>query len=224
MNLINGDSYLELSKIPDKSIDLVVMDPPYYQPGNAGGGAFGGDNIAYYSELSTISHGISNNLLDLLCQKMKRINLYTYCNKKQLLFYLSYFNTKNTTFDLLTWHKSNPIPATSNIYLRDTEFILFFRERGVKLYGNYHTKKTYYVTPINKSDKTTYNHPTVKLVDQVKNFIINSSNEGEIVLDPFMGTGTTGVAAKLLKRDFIGIEINKAYYDTAVNRINTLTS
>lgn len=62
-------------------------------------------------------------------------------------------------------------------------------------------------------------HPTEKPVELNKLFISNSTDEGEVVLDCFMGTGSCGVAAKELNRDFIGIEIDKKYFDIAVKRI-----
>lgn len=137
------------------------MDPPYYQPGQAGSGAFGGGNRNYYNELSQMSDGISNDELDLIVKKLKKINLYVYCNKKQLLQYLTYFGSLSVkvNFNLLCWHKSNPIPATHNIYLRDTEYILFFREAGVKLYGTYESKRTYFISGINLKDKKTIQSP-----------------------------------------------------------------
>lgn len=80
-------------------------------------------------------------------------------------------------------------------------------------------KKTYFITPINAKDKKLYQHPTCKPVDILKNFIINSSNENDVVLDPFMGSGSTGVACINTHRNFIGIEINAKYYETAKTRL-----
>lgn len=119
----------------------------------------------------------------------------------------------------MTWHKTNPVPACGNKYLTDTEFILFFREKGVRLYGNFYTKKTYYVTPINIADKRKYKHPTIKPLDILDNFIVNSSLENDVVFDPFMGSGSTGVSAVKNNRSFIGIEIEKPYFDIAKQRI-----
>jgi DNA modification methylase len=96
---------------------------------------------------------------------------------------------------------------------------LFFREKGVKIYGSFDTKFTYYVTPSNMEDKRRYKHPTIKPLTIVKNLITNSSMEGELVFDPFLGSGTTGVAAKELGRDFIGCEISDEYIKIARTRI-----
>ena len=56
---------------------------------------------------------------------------------------MEYFTSKNCNYEVLTWHKQNPSPLTNNIYLPDTEYVIFAREKGVKLYGNYHTKHKY---------------------------------------------------------------------------------
>ena len=72
---------------------------------------------------------------------------------------------------------------------------------------------------MNQSDKKIYGHTTCKPIDIVKNFIINSSQEGDLVLDPFMGSGTTAVAANSEGRHFIGFETNEEYYKKACKRI-----
>lgn len=119
----------------------------------------------------------------------------------------------------LTWHKTNPIPTGNNKYLSDTEYILFFREKGVGLFGNYHTKKKYYVTQTNKEDKDKYGHPTIKPLFILENLIINSSHEGDLILDPFMGSGSTAVASLNQGRHFIGYEIDDTYFNIATQRI-----
>ena len=85
----------------------------------------------------------------------------------------------------------------------------------------YENAKTYYVAPLNQKDKKLYKHPTIKPLELLEKFIKNSSHAGDIILDPFMGSGTTGVACKKLNRDFIGIEIDKDYFEIAKNRIET---
>jgi len=103
----------------------------------------------------------------------------------------------------------------------DTEYCLFFRDKGVYVGGSPNTKMTYYVTPTNKTDKKKYKHPTPKPLFIIKNLIINSSKEGDIVLDPYVGSGTTAVAAKELKRHYIGIDNKIEYCKTAQVRLNT---
>ena len=119
----------------------------------------------------------------------------------------------------MCWHKTNPVPACGNKYLTDTEFILFFREKGVKVYGTYETKKTYYVTPTNQKEKKLYGHPTIKPQEILKNLIVNSTTEKGVVLDCFMGSGSTGVACVNTNRHFIGIELDEGYFNIAKKRI-----
>lgn len=220
-----GDCLEILKDIKDNSIDLIVTDPPYEKKGNSyycGGGAFGTIRRKYHNQLDNkqLLNGINNIILDELLRVMKKCNIYIWCNKQQLRQYINYFEEKGYNMDLLTWHKTNPVPTCNNKYLSDTEYILFFRENGVKIYGNYETKKKYYVTPTNKEDKKLYNHPTIKPLEIIKNLVINSSKENDIILDPFMGSGTTGVACKQLDRNFIGIEMDSNYYNIAERRIN----
>jgi len=79
--------------------------------------------------------------------------------------------------------------------------------------------KTYFVSALNKADKDLYSHPTIKPLTIIERLILNSSKEGEIVLDPFLGSGTTAVAAIKHKRQYIGYEIDHHYFDIASKRI-----
>lgn len=208
-----------LKKIPDKSIDLSVADPPY-EIETTGAGLYKQTDKQYIKELNLMKDGFSKEILDELCRVLKKINIYLFCSQKQIIPLLDYFvKGKKCNYNIISWHKTNPIPACGNKYLTDTEFILFFRERGVKIYGEFHTKFTYYLTPLNQKDKKLYGHPTVKPLNIVRNFIINSSLPGDIVLDPFMGSGTTAVACLETDRHFIGFETNEDYYNIALSRI-----
>lgn len=227
VNYIKQGDCLELLKeIPDNSIDLIVTDPPYILETD-GAGMFGkkADNYGgqryVMKNIDFMKNGISENVLDELIRVMKKINIYIWCSQKQLpIFYKYFVEKKKCNWNLLCWHKTNPTPTCGNKYLTDTEFCLFFREKGVKVYGEYKTKRTFYVSTKNLEDKKLYNHPTIKPLEIIKNLIINSSNEGDIVLDPFLGSGTTAVASKMLKRQYIGFEINKDYFETSLKRIN----
>lgn len=108
----------------------------------------------------------------------------------------------------------------NNTYANDTEYCIFARETGVKLYGSYETKRKYYVTGLNVNDKGHFDHPTIKPLNIISNLIINSSLENDIVLDSFMGSGTTCVAAKDIGRHYIGFEIEKKWFDIAKDRLN----
>jgi site-specific DNA-methyltransferase (adenine-specific) len=209
-----------LNYIPDKSIDLVIIDPPYDVKTSGGGKILHRRCVRYIKEISPMSKGISLEIIEKICYKLKKINIYIWCSRNQIPVLLNYFLNKNCNYTLISWHKTNPIPACNNKYLSDTEYCLFFREKGVKLGGNFHSKFTYYVTSLNTKDKAKYNHPTVKPLKIIKNFIKNSSNENDVVLDCFLGSETTAVACIKTNRNYIGFEIDKSYYTTACNRIS----
>lgn len=115
-------------------------------------------------------------------------------------------------------------PFTCGHYLKDKEYCLLFWEQGAKIKGNYETLKTCYTTTINVGDKKLYKHPTIKPLPIIKNLIINSTEEGDIVLDTFMGSGTTCKACQELGRKYIGFEINEEYYNIAKDRLNNINA
>ena len=215
--LYKGDCLEVMKSIPDKSIDLVIIDPPYEIKTMKGGWTIG--KRKYEDEVSVMIDGFSEEILNLLCTKMKKINIYIYCSKLQLPKLLNYFINKKCNYEILTYHKTNPTPLCGNTYLPDTEYVVFAREKGVKIYGEYKTKFKYYTDKVNKKDKKLYKHPTCKPIPFLQNHIINSSNEDDIILDCFMGSGSTGVAALNTNRKFIGIELDENYFEIAKERI-----
>lgn len=218
-----ADCYEAIKQIPDKSIDLIVTDPPYELSVGHGSGAFGVKKKLHYEQFVSLSNGINYAILDEFVRVLKKINLYIWCSKKQIDAIKRYFVTdRNCYYELICWHKPNVVPACNNKYMSDTEYCLFFREKGVKLYGTAETKATFYVQPINMVDKKRFQHPTIKPLNIIQNLIINSSKPGDIVLDPFVGSGTTAVAARNLGRQYIGFEINEKYYKIATNRLNNI--
>lgn len=217
--IYNMDCLKGMREMPDNCVDLVVTDPPYVIE-TSGAGIYKQADKQYVKELNDMKDGFSTEVLDELCRIMKKINIYFFCSQKQIIPLLDYFaKGKKCNWNLLTWHKTNPVPACGNKYLTDTEFILFFREKGVKIYGTFNTKFTYYVTPLNQIDKKRYGHPTIKPINIVKNLIVNSSLENGIVFDPFMGSGTTDVSAIECERNFIGYELDPDYYEICNQRI-----
>ena len=215
--IYNIDCMEGLKLIDDNSIDLVIIDPPYLL--NINNVKNFSNMNRYANDLLNLKDGFDLKVLDLLIQKMKKINIYIYFSKRQVKDLLNYFSNKNCNHEILTWHKQNPSPLINNNYLPDTEYILFFREKGVKLYGNYHTKRKYYISLTNKVDKQKYKHPTIKPLELIEYHIENSSKEGDLILDCFAGSGTTLVGAINKNRRYIGFEIDKNYYEIAKKRI-----
>ena len=174
-----------MRQMPDKSVDLIITDPPYLIE-TKGAGLYRQPDKQYIQELEAMSDGFSEKVLDELCRVMKKINIYLFCSQKQIIQYLDYFVTKRKcNWNLLCWHKIDPIPACGNKYLSDSEYILFFREKGVRVFGTYDTKHTFYVTKANRTDKKKYKHPTCKPINIIKSLIINSSQTGGGNFRPF---------------------------------------
>lgn len=221
--VILGDAYKIVKQIEDDSIDLIVIDPPYQL--DKGTSSNNGRISKALSKLSNelysadLSIGIDLEILNEFIRIMKRPNIYIWCNKKQILSYLNFFvGQHKCSFEILTWIKSNPVPTCGRNYMNDKECCLYFR-KGVALHTTYQSGKTYWITPTNVKDKKAYGHPTIKPLDIIKTIISNSSLPGEVVLDCFLGSGTTAVASKELDRRYIGIEYNREYYDIAMKRI-----
>jgi site-specific DNA-methyltransferase (adenine-specific) len=115
--------------------------------------------------------------------------------------------------NLLVWEKNN---ANANRwYMKNCEYVLFMRKGNAKTINNPSSKTVHKFNNIigNKI------HPTEKPVELMELYILNSSKEGEIVLDPFMGSCSTGVAAVNTNRKFIGIEMDDNYFSISVERI-----
>lgn len=228
MQLYNGDCFELLKNIPDNSIDLIITDPPYDVNVNHDGG-----NLYHSKGFNKSNEELVNAKIDKgydieefgkeILRVLKHINIYFFCNKKQIPEYFNFYVGKhNCLFEIIIWNKNNALPTYNGKYLTDSEYCLYFFEPGYKLCHpeTYDAAKTVYYQPINATDKKLYEHPTIKPLNIIENLIVNSSKEGEVILDPFMGSGTTGVACRMHKRDFIGIELDKHFYEIAENRIN----
>lgn len=221
--IYNGDAYELIKQIDDKSIDLIITDPPYEFTVNDYNAKFFRDRkINAYKDIkkSNINKGIDYSILNEFVRVLKKINCYIWCNKEQIFDYLQFFTKEhNCNFEIIVWGKINPPPLLSGHFLKDKEYCLYFWETGVKTNFNYDIGKTVYYTTLNQLDKKQYLHPTIKPLNIIENLIKVSSVEGDVILDPFVGSGTTCVAAKRLGRKYIGFEINEKYYKIAKDRL-----
>lgn len=237
--VINCDCYEMIKNIPDKSIDCIYVDIPYLVKNMISGtgnikklSGFTKDSYGRklkrkntFEELAKIMDGIDYSIFNEFYRIMKKINVYIWCSKEQIFEIMKYFiERKKCIFEILVWCKNNPTPFCNNTWLPDVEYCLYFRENGVKLNDGYELKSKWYVSPINKIDKDLYNHPTIKPLDLVKRHILHTTQPNDIVLDCFCGSGTTCVACKETGRRYIGMEINKEYYDIAQKRLNGMTA
>lgn len=229
--LMQGDCFERMKEIPDGSIDMFLTDPPY-EISNSGGGMMDRDNRDFIREINSMGMCVSNfsvsNFLTLISNKFKskqNFNGVFFCSTKQVGSYINYAVENNLQYGIGVWHKTNPAPLCNNKYLSDLEYWVYIKGNKARIGGSYETKSLLYQSKSNVADKKLYGHPTIKPLDLVEKFIINHTQEDMLIADPFMGSGTTGVACQKLKRRFVGIELdtdNNQYFDVAKNRILTV--
>lgn len=126
--------------------------------------------------------------------------------------------------DVIKWVKTNPMPRNVNRrYVQDTEYAVWaVKPRDPWIFNKPESEpylRAEYRTPVVSGKERTI-HPTQKSVALMKQIIKVHTNENDIIFDPFMGSGTTGVAAIETGRRFVGCELNKEYYDIAKKRIS----
>ena len=204
-------------------IDLVVTDPPYNLPSWRGGGFMNEEKTAWINEMNVDNLSKSYDIdkyADLLYKVQGgKINAYFFCNKLQIpQYFKTYVERYNCKFDILTWHKTKAMPTFNRKYLTDTEYILYFRNKGFCNPASYEDAKTYWIKDINIADKKKYGHPTCKPLNIVRTLIRNSSNKGDLVFDGFLGSGTTRVACYIENRNFVGCELDKVFFELQEKR------
>jgi site-specific DNA-methyltransferase (adenine-specific) len=192
-------------------MDADVMDPPYLFD-NRGGGHFrstrpGSNQIVDEGLDQGFDHRIIN---PLLCGAA-----VVFCHNDQLPQLLPFMGGSFSRFALLVWEKPNPMPMRNKHYLPDTEPFIHAWSKGYAPVGDHHDMHR--VVRALSFKTSLYQHATVK-PDAVMDKIIRNV-AGETICDPFMGTGSTGVAAVKAGKRFIGIEQNPTHFETACHRI-----
>ena len=222
IDLRQGDCLELMKDIPDNSIDLIVTDPPYRVTSRGSAGNSGG---MLQKKINKQGKVFSFN--DISCKQYApefyRIlkdgtHCYVMCNHTNLIEMLNVFTNVGFKFvKCLIWNKGNKIMG--QFYMNQFEYIMFFRKGKAKKINNCGTSDILEV-PNKKTKINGKNiHDTEKPIDLMKILIENSSKENEIVLDPFMGIGSTGVACINTNRNFIGIELDEKYFEIAKKRI-----
>lgn len=231
--IVNGDCLEVLKTIQDESVDCILTDPPYNL------GLFmhnRNTNLAKMRDNQFAYAGWDNIEYEEWCSNMREF--LKECSrilkpKGTLISFMSIIKVESfirfaeeVGFYYKTtgiWHKKNPMPRNMNLqFVNSTESWVYFINRGTS--GTFHNNgKVVHdylessVTPL--SEKKHGKHPTQKPLSIMKQLINLTTNEGDIVLDPFMGSGSSCVAAALLNRNFIGIELNESYFDITSKRL-----
>jgi len=222
-----GDSYELIKQIPDKSVDCIYTDIPYCMKRLLlveKSALTKRINKVANEYLKDISNGIDYGIFDEFMRVMKKVNCYIWCSKMQINDIMNYFIQKGFNYEILVWCKTNPTPATNNVWLPDLEYCLYFREKGVRLNDGYELKSKYFTSPINVEDKSHFDHPTIKPLELVKRHILHTTQLNDVILDCFSGSGTTCVACKEIGRQFIGIEIDEKWHKISVERLNGINA
>lgn len=219
LNKIYNADCLELMKeITDKSIDLILTDPPYILTN-------GGNGKSCLKSIQKISNGLINieNGFDIeitliefkrIC---KKFNAFIFCSNKQVSTLMKWGEERDYYTTLLVWHKYNCTPFCNGVWSPDIEFIVHIREKGATFQGNAKLKNKVVTLPIEVSK---YGHPTEKPLGLIERYLKIGSNENDLILDCFSGSGTTAIACHNLKRNFICIEKDKDYHEASVKRLN----
>lgn len=234
--LLNGDCLEVMDKLieGDIKVDAIITDPPYKitARGNGGnsGGMFQDKNVNNGKVFKYNSIEIEDwlpLLWDLLVDKG---HCYIMTNNKNITNFLKVIDTMHFNNDKkqkfhfiknLIWVKDNKIMGQT--YMSQFEYVIMLRKGGHKRINNCGTSDVLqFKNKKTKGDDGKNIHDTEKPVDMLELIISNSSNEGDVVLDPFMGSGSTGVACKNLNRKFIGIELDNDYFNVSVKRMEEI--
>lgn len=220
--LHNQDCMKILKSFADESVDLICTDPPYPITSRGNAGTSGG---MMQKKQSLEGKIFEHNNID--CEEYApeffrvlkpSAHCYVMTNHINLIHMLNVFTDCGFHFvKSLIWNKGNKIMG--RFYMNQFEYILFFRKDPAKPINFCGTSDILSIPNVKHSTSDGNAHDTEKPVDLMKILVKNSSQHGELVMDPFMGIGSTGVACKELNRKFVGCEIDEKYYKIAEQRI-----
>jgi site-specific DNA-methyltransferase (adenine-specific) len=213
--IICGDCLEVMKEIPDKTVDLVLTDPPYCIGTTSNG-----------SRASWLDNNLIRPFFEIWFDEIKRLltddgEFYICTDWRSYPFIYPIVTTKLTVKNCIVWDYEW-IKAGSH-YRFSHEFIIYgLREKGKRKFSA-SERDVWRISPINFTSKDKH-HQAEKPIPLMAKAITNSTKEGDIVLDPFLGSGTTAVACLELNRHFIGIELSSEYCEIAKNRISKVQS
>ncbi len=228
--LILGDSSEHIKKIPDQSVDLILTDPPY----NLGRYSTGNIKMSWRKEFNNDvaewDSAIFNPaewLEDFVRILKPTGTIFAFTSYNLLGQWHQAYDPVFDTFQFIVWHKTNPPPKLRRAgFLNSCELIICAWNKGHT--WNFTKQKemhNFIESPICMGKERLKNpvHPTQKPVKVLSRLIKLATNPGCLVFDPFMGVGSTGVAALQLHRRFLGIEIDPLYFKAAEKRLEIVT-
>ena len=210
MDLYNNDCMKILPTLGNKSVDLVVTDIPYGEVNRKHGSLRKLDKGK--ADIVTFDLGMFVNEL----ARVTKGSIYIFCGTEQVSDIRKILIQNKMSTRLCIWEKTNPSPMNGDkIWLSGIECCVFGRFPNATF--NEHCKNTVFRYPCGRNKL----HPTQKPLELIEKLVLASSNEGDTVFDPCMGSGTTGVACKKNNRKFIGIEMDREFYNIASHRIES---
>lgn len=223
IELIYGDCLAEMHKIPDASIDLICTDPPYKLTSRGGSGTMSGYWATDKAKSGKVFNHNDIEIEDYLPEFYRLLkdgtHCYIMCNHLNLPHFIDVINKSEFKFiKCLIWDKQSKI--CGRYYMGQFEYIIMLRKGRERTINNCGTSDILSIPLKRNKDNNGNNiHDSEKPVSLMELLIENSSNEGEVVLKPFLGSGTTAIACKNLNRRCIGIEIDETYYNIAKKRV-----
>lgn len=226
-SMVFGDSRKKIKQIPDRSIDFICTDPPYnlgqYSTGNISldwRADFNNDLAAWDQEtLNPLEW--KNDFLRILNPKG---NIFIFTSYNLIGKWHEVFDPLFDTFQFMVWHKTNPAPKFRRAgFLNSCELIVCLWNKGHTWNFTKQNEMHNFIESsicMGKERLKDPKHPTQKPVKVLKKLIEIASNEGDTILDPFAGVGSTGIAALELNRKFIGIENDERYFKASCNRLD----
>lgn len=226
IELVNKSCFNYLKDIEDNSIDLILIDPPYEisRDTNFKNGK-GVDRLRVSMDFGDWDKDFEN--LDVIIKECYRVlrkggTLICFYDLWKITTLSEYFkNSKFIQLRFIEWIKTNPVPLNSRRnYLTNAREIAVVGIKGGKCTFNSKYDIGVYRYPICQDEGRF--HPTQKPLALIKEIIEKHSNENDVVLDCFSGSGTTAAACLELHRNFKGCEINKEYFNKSVDRLNEI--
>lgn len=210
------DTIKAMKKIPDESVGLTVTDPPYLMNYRSNRRVVQ-EKFDYIQNDKNANEMISEYIKELYRIHKNDTAVYMFCSWHHIDFFKQEFEKYFTLKNIIVWNKNNHGSGDlKGSYAPKHEFILY----GHKGRSLFRDKRIPDVIDCAKISSNKLQHPTQKPVPLIEIFIKNNSDEGDLVFDGFMGSGTTAVAAKKLKRDFLGFEIEPTYIEVCNIRLS----
>lgn len=209
-----GDCLERMKEIPDGSVDMILTDPPY-------GMDFQSNRRVVKDKFNKIENDKNVEWLPPFVEESYRVmsdntSIYCFCSWHNIDIFKREIEKLFKIKNIIVWVKNNHGSGDlKGAYAPKHEFVIY-AHKGRSLFRE---KRTPDVMEFAKIHSSKLQHPTEKNIEMLKVFIKNNSDEEQTILDPFMGSGSTGVAAKNLNRNFIGIEMDEGYFNIAQDRI-----